>query len=78
MLRCWRAVTEREYPDFVHILLQPDDIDLNKLENGGIMTNTCHSAQKTNKELSKKVQGNTHNLLCHNNLRNVWVKNVLD
>ncbi|KAL7523561.1 hypothetical protein ACHAXR_000896, partial [Thalassiosira sp. AJA248-18] len=42
------------------------------------MTDTCHSARSTNKKLSMEVDGVTHNLLCHNHLRNVWVKNVLE
>jgi hypothetical protein len=77
MLRCWREVTEREYPDFLHLLPHPGDIDFNKLVHGSIMTDTCHSARSTNKKLSMEVDGVTHNLLCHNHLCNVWVKNVL-
>ena len=78
MLKCWRDVTEREYPDFVELLPRPEDIHLNKLVNGGIITNGCNAAQLTSKRFSKKVKGKTHNLLCHNHLRNVWVKNVLE
>ena len=77
MLQCWQEVTEHEYPDFLHLLPHPNNIDFNKLVNGGIMTDTCHSARSTNKKLSMEVDGTTHNLLCHNHLRNVWVKNVL-
>lgn len=78
MLQCWRDVTLREYPDFVDLLPSPDDIDINKLIGGGIMTDTCSTAQLTNNLLSKEIDGKTHNLLCHNHLRNVWVKNVLE
>jgi len=78
MLQCWRDVTLREYPDFVDLLPSPDDIDINKLIGGGIMTDTCSTAQLTNSLLSKEIDGKTHNLLCHNHLRNVWVKNVLE
>ena len=42
------------------------------------MTDTCNAAQKTNIEISKEISSKTHNLLCHNHLRNVWVKNVLE
>ena len=78
MLDYWRQVTEREYPDFVHLLPKPDDIDLNKLVGGSIMTDTCNGARLTNTKLGEEVDGKVHNLLCHNHLRNVWVKNVLD
>ena len=78
MLQFWRDVTNREYPDFLHMLPFPENIDINKLINGGIMTDTCSAAQKTNTLLSEEISGETHNLLCHNHLRNVWVKNVLE
>ena len=26
---------------------------------------------------SKEIDGNTHNLLCHNNLYNIWLKHIL-
>jgi hypothetical protein len=44
MLRCWRDVMEQEYPDFVNMLPQPEDIDLNTLANGSIMTDVCNAA----------------------------------
>ena len=78
MLTCWREVTEREgYPELIDLLPKPDDITLDKLVNGGIMTDTCNAARLMNTLMSKEVNGKTHNLLCHNHLRNVWVKNVL-
>ena len=78
VLQCWRDVTDREYPDFLHMLPLPEEIDIDKLINGGIMTDTCSAAQKTNTLLSEEISGEIHNLLCHNHLRNVWVKNVLE
>ena len=78
MLTKWRAVTEREYPEFVDLIPHPDQIDLSKLENGGVMTDTCNSAQKANRLLAATIDGIVHSMFCHNHLRNVWVKNVLD
>ena len=73
----WRDVTEREFPDRVHLLPKPDDITLDKLEDGAVMTDTCNTALKTNRLLGKEVNGTVHELYCHNHLRNVHVKNVL-
>ena len=42
------------------------------------MTDNCNSAQKTSRLLSAEVNGETHNSLCHNPLRSVWTKNVLN
>ena len=38
---CWRDVTEREYPELLHLLPTKEDITLQKLKDGGIMTDTC-------------------------------------
>ena len=78
MLECWREVTEREYPQFTHLLPSKKDVDLNKLINGAIMTDTCNPARSTSSLISEEVDGETYNLLCLNHLRNVWVKNVLE
>ena len=78
MLQCWRDVTEREFPEMLHLLPTKDDITLQKLKDGGIMTDTCNSAQSCNSLISDEVDGVTYNLLCHNHLRNVWIKNVLE
>jgi len=78
MLECWQEVTRREFTELLHLLPIKEDITLQKLENGGIITDTCNSAQLTNSLISEEVDGVTYNLLCHNHLRNVWIKNVLD
>ena len=78
MLAHWRTVTEREYPEFVDMIPRPEDIDLDKLVGGGIMTDTCNAARSMNEKLSAEVNGVTHNLLCWNHILNVHVKNVLD
>ena len=31
ILESWRSVTEHEYPQYVHLIVQPDEIDLAKL-----------------------------------------------
>ena len=36
----WRAVTEREFPDLLHLLPDPEGVDLNKLDGGTAMTDT--------------------------------------
>ena len=78
MLRRWREITAVEYPNLLHILPLPDNINIEKLADGSIMTDTCHSAHSANKKVSALVDGKTHNLLCYNHLRNVHVKNVLE
>ena len=78
MLTCWRDTTEQEYPEFVDLLPRTEDIDLVKSIDCSIMTDTCHSAQKYNRELSNHVNGKTHNLICRDHLRNIHVKNVLE
>ena len=78
MLNKWREVTEREYHTIANMLPHSNGIIIKKLANAGIMTDIYNTVQKTNREISKEISGGTHNLLCHNHLRNVWVKNVLN
>ena len=42
------------------------------------MTDTCNSAQKSSRLIDASVNGVVHSMFCHNHLRNVSVKNVLD
>ena len=60
------------------LLSKPEEIDLNKLIGGGIMTDTCNAATAMNPKLSIKSDGITYNLFCWNHLHNVHVKNVLE
>ena len=53
-------------------------IDLANIESGGVMTDTCNSAQKENRLIAASINGVVHPMFCHNHLRNVWVNNVLD
>jgi hypothetical protein len=76
-LKRWHDVTEREFPELVHLIPSPDEVDMNKLEGGSSMTDTCATAQKCNRLLCASVDGVVHELYCYNHLRNVWVKNVL-
>ena len=69
---------EQEYPDFVNMLPQPEDIDLNTLANGSIMTDVCNAARKGTRLLQAEVLGETHALLCCHHLRQTHCKNVLD
>jgi hypothetical protein len=70
MLGKWCEITEREYPDLVNLLPKPEEIDINKLVGGGIMTDTCNAAQAMNRKLSREIHGVTHNLFCWNHLQN--------
>ena len=73
-----QEVTEYKYPEFVHLISHPDQIDLDKLEDSGVMTETCNPVQKMNYLLAACGNGETHLIFCHNHLCSVWVKNVLD
>ena len=74
----WREVTEREFPEFVDQIPDPSEINIDKLDGGSVMTDTCNSASATNHQLaSQEINGVVYSLFCHNHLRNVWVKNVL-
>ena len=78
MLASWRSVTEKEYPQYVHLIPHPDEAELANIENGGVITDTCNSAQKANILIAASVNGVVHSMFCHNHLRNVWVNNVID
>jgi len=45
LLQEWRDVTKEEYPEFVHLIPDPDELTLTKLNGGGVMTDTCATAQ---------------------------------
>ena len=53
-----------------------EEMSMQKLKGGAVMTNTCKSAHKTNRLLAQIVDG--HSLFFHHHQRNVWVKNMLD
>ena len=76
-LERWRNITEEEFPDLVDLLPSAEDINLSKLEGGSVMTDTCNSAKLMNSKVCTEVDGKVYSLLCHNHLRNVWVKNIL-
>ena len=78
MLASWRSVTEQEYPQYVHQIPHPDEIYLANIENCGVITDTCNSAQKANRLISASVNGVVHSMFCRNHLRNVWVDNMLE
>ena len=78
ILSSWCSVTEKEYPQYVHLILHPEDIGLSKIYNGGVMADTCNSAQKANRQIDGSVNGVIHSRFFHNHLRNFWVNNFLD
>ena len=42
MLASWISVTEQEYLQYVHLIPHLDEIDLYKIYNGGVITDTCN------------------------------------
>ena len=78
MLESWCSVTEKEYPQYVHLITHQDEIDLAKIENGGVMTDTCNSAQKANWLIAASINVVVRSMFWHNHLRNFWLKDVLD
>ena len=78
MLASWRSFNEQEYPQYVHLIPHPNDIDLSNIDNGGVMTDTWNSAQKANRLVSDSFNSVIHSMFFHNHLCNVWVNNVLD
>ena len=66
-----------EFPELVDLIPSPMEINMDKLDGGSVMTDTCNSAQKCNRLLASVINGTVYSLFCHNHLRNVWVKNVL-
>ena len=72
-----RYVVNREFPNYVHSLPTPDEIDIAKLGNGGaITTDTCNAALKTRRILANKIGGQVHEMDCMHHLRNVQLKGV--
>ena len=78
LLTSWRSVTEQEYPQYVHIIPNPDYIELANIGNGDVMTDTWNSAQKANRLIDDSINGVVHSMFYYNHLSNVWVKNVID
>ena len=70
-------VVNREFPNYVHSLPSPDEIDIVKLGKGGaITTDTCNAAMKTRRILVKRIGGTVHEMDCMHHLRNVHLKGV--
>ena len=62
----------------IKMQIRLDEIDLAKIESGGVITDTCNSSQKANLLIAASVNGVVHSMFFHNHLNDVWVKNVLD
>ena len=70
-------VVNCEFPNYVHSLPSPDEIDIVKLGKGGaITTDTCNAAMKTRRILVKRIGGTVHEMDCMHHLRNVHLKGV--
>jgi hypothetical protein len=75
-LRRLHEVMSKKFPVYSHKLPLPDQIDIQKLANGGcIMTDTCNQAQKVRSILSNLVPGSI-DFDCMNHLQNVWFGNM--
>ncbi len=61
----------------VDMIPHPDSIDINKLEGGSVVTDTCNGARKTNWLAGAEVDGVVYSMFCFHHLRNIWVKHAL-
>lgn len=67
---------DESYPSNSHLLPSPEDIDIQKLSHGGLITSDiCNQAQKVRRLLVALVDG-SYNYDCMNHLRNVWLGNA--
>ena len=79
-LKRWKEVTKREFPDrpdLLHLIPDPDSINIDKLGDGGtIATNTCNAAQKVRRLLVEYSNGPVTEKDCMQHPRNVWINGV--
>ncbi|KAL7536200.1 hypothetical protein ACHAXR_006982, partial [Thalassiosira sp. AJA248-18] len=66
-----REVMVKHYPEFAHLVPSSDEIDLEKLREVLLTSDTCNVAQKERHIFSERIGGTTYNQDCHNHLRNV-------
>ena len=70
------SMVEEKCPDKIELVPSPDEIDIEKLGDGGVvMTDTCNAAQKLRRILVSIADG-VFDLDCVNHLRNVWFGGV--
>ena len=70
-------VVNCKFPNYVHSLPSPDEINIVKLGKGGaITTDTCNAAMKTRRILVNRIGGKVHEMDCMHHLRNVHLKGV--
>lgn len=79
----WREVTAREFPDrpdLLELIPDVDTINIKKLTDGAVTTDTCNSAQKTRRilvEIVSQIDGGiVHEQDCFHHLRNVWINGI--
>jgi len=82
-LNRWREVTAREFPnrpDLLELIPDVDTINIKKLTDGAVTTDTCNSAQKTRRilvEIVSQIDGGiVHEQDCFHHLRNVWINGI--
>ena len=65
-------VMKNQFPSNSHSIPLPEQIDIQKLRHGGVITtDTCNQAQKVRRLLCQLVDG-ALDYDCMNHLRNVW------
>jgi hypothetical protein len=65
-------VMKNRFPGSSHFIPLPEQIDIQKLQHGGVITtDTCNQAKKVRRILCQLVDG-ALDYDCMNHLRNVW------
>ena len=79
-MKQWKEVTIREFPDrpdLLALISDMDKIDIKKLTNGAVTTDTCNSVHETHRilvEIVAQIDGEVvHEQDCFHHLRNVWI-----
>ena len=67
---------DESYPGNSHLIPSPEEIDIQKLSHGGLITSdTCNQEQRVRRLLVALVDG-SYDYDCMNHLRNVWLGNA--
>ena len=71
-----RKIMDEKYPDHSTEVPSPDQIDMNKMGQGGLFTtDNCNTARKIRRILTVGVPG-SYEFDCMHHLRNVWFGNM--
>ena len=70
-----RQYLDESYPGNSHLIPSPEEIDIQKLSHGGLITSdTCNQVQKVRCLLVVLVDG-SYDYDCMNHIHNVWFGN---